>query len=211
MKTVGQILKETREAKLYTLDIIEKHTKIRKELLAALEADDYEKLPPATFIQGFIKNYGNFLGLSSEKLLAIFRRDFEAKRHPPQVLESFTNPLKTTFRITPSRIIGATITLIIILFFGYLWFEYRQFLGNPNLTISSPTDQLSIEIPKVLVEGSTDMDTKVFVNNQEIVADKEGKFRQEITLSGSLNKIIITAESKFGKKTTIERTVFVKK
>ena len=70
MRTVGKVLKEARLAKLYTLEDVEKHIKIRVEMLQALEADDYLRLPPATFVQGFIKNYGRFLGLENDKLQA---------------------------------------------------------------------------------------------------------------------------------------------
>src|SRR5437868_1199860 len=106
MRTVGQVLKEERERKFYTLDEIEKVTKIRKELLEALEEGQYQKLPPVTFIQGFIKNYGKFLGLNQEKLLAIFRREFSEGKNPPRVLESFANPLEhKRFKITPTRVL----------------------------------------------------------------------------------------------------------
>lgn len=212
MRTVGQILKETREAKIYTLEDVEKHTKIRKELLEALEADNYSKLPPATFVQGFIKNYGKFLGLNPDKLLAIFRRDFESKKHPAVVLESFANPIdKKKLRITPTRMVGAALVAIVLVFFAYLWVEYRQFVGAPNLEVDSPTDQQSVDVPTVLVEGKTDPEVKVAVNNQFIGVDSSGHFQEDIKLSESTNQIIITAISKFGQKATIERTVFVKK
>lgn len=212
MKTVGKILKETREAKLYKLEDVERHTKIRKELLEALENDDYDKLPPLTFIQGFIKNYSKFLDLDDTKTLAIFRRDYEAKKHPPLIMESLANPInKKGFRITPPRILALFVTLIILVFFGYLWFEYRQFTGSPNLEVTTPLDQQSVEIPAIEIEGKTDPEVKVSVNNQEIGVDKEGRFKEEIKLSSSVNKITITATGKFGKSTTIERTVFVKK
>jgi cytoskeleton protein RodZ len=212
MRTVGQILKEAREDKFYSLEEVEKHTKIRKELLEALEAEDWSKLPPSTFIQGFIKNYSKFLNLDSNKLLAVFRRDFESKKHPPQILESFTNPLNSKkFNLTPSRVLGLTIVLIILGFFVYLWVEYRQFVGPPNLSVSSPQDQTSVEIPTILVEGATDPEVKVMVNNQEIGVSKDGKFQEEIKLSSSVNRIIISATSRFGQTSKIERTVFVKK
>ena len=89
MKSVGQLLKDAREAKFYTLEEIEKHTKIRKELLTALEKDDFSKLPPLTFIQGFIKNYGRFLGLETTKLLAIYRREFSEGKNPPRIFNAF--------------------------------------------------------------------------------------------------------------------------
>ncbi len=212
MRTVGQILKETREAKLYTLEDVEKHTKIRKELLEALEASNFDKLPPTIFIQGFIKNYGRFLGLDANKLLAVFRRDYEARKHPPVIMESFSKPLKQNrVIITPARVLGVAITLIVLGFFGYLWVEYRQYVGAPPLEISRPSDQASVDIPAVVVEGKTDPEAKVLVNNQEVGVDKEGHFQEEIKLSSSTNTITIVSTSKFGQAAKVEKTVFVKK
>lgn len=212
MRTVGQLLKETREAKLYTLDEVEKHTKIRKELLKALEEDDYTKLPPLTFIQGFIKNYGKFLGLDPGKLLAILRRDFEAKKHPPVIMESFSNPLsRKKILITPSRLIGIVLAVIVLGFFAYLWVEYRQFVGSPRLDVISPSQGQTVESTSVMIEGSTDPETKVAVNDQEIGTDNNGKFKEEIKLSSSVNNISIVAISKFGQSTKVERTVYIKK
>ncbi|MBI3485866.1 helix-turn-helix domain-containing protein [Candidatus Daviesbacteria bacterium] len=212
MKTVGQILKETRESKLLTLEEVEKHTKIRKELLEALEASDFSKLPPSTFIQGFIKNYSKFLNLNADKLLAVYRRDFEAKKHPPIILDSFANPLNSPkFRLTPSRVLGTIVALVILGFFVYLWVEYRQFIGAPNLEVDSPKDQQSIDIPSVVVEGKTEPEVKVMVNNQEVGVDQSGHFRAEIKLSSSVNTVIITATGKFGQSAKIERTVILKK
>lgn len=212
MRTVGQVLRETREAKLYSLEDVERHTKIRRELLAALEADDYDKLPPAAFVQGFIKNYGRFLDLDVEKLLAIFRRDFEAKKHPPKILESFKKPTKTQkFVLTPSKLVGVVVILVVLCFFAYLWVEYRQFVGAPKLAVSSPSDQQTVEIPEVWVEGQTDPETHVFINDQEIGTDTEGKFRAEVKLASSTVLITVRATSKFGQSTQIQRTVFVKK
>lgn len=212
MKTVGQTLKEGRENKFYSLEEVEKHTKIRKELIQALEEDDFSKLPPPTFIQGFIKNYSKFLGLDSEKLLAIFRRDFEAKKHPPVILDSFANPIKKTkFRITPSRVLGGAVFVIVLIFFGYLWFEYRQFVGAPPLEVSVPKDGQTVDLPQVVVEGKTDPDAKVKVNEQDIGVKTDGGFSEEIKLSSSSNKVIISSTNKFGRTSKVELTVFVKK
>lgn len=211
MRTIGQVLKEAREAKLYTLDEVEKHTKIRKELLRALESDDYEKLPPLTFIQGFVKNYGKFLGLESNKLLAVLRRDFEASKHPPTILESFSKPLtKKRLMITPSRLIGIVVAVIILSFFAYLWLEYRSFVGAPSLEISSPAQGQTVEFTTVSVEGATDPDAKVTINDQEIPLNPEGKFKEEIKLSSSVNTISIVSTSKFGQSTKAERTIYIK-
>jgi cytoskeletal protein RodZ len=212
MRTVGQLLKETREAKFYSLDDIEKHTKIRKELIEALEGDDYQKLPPETFVQGFIKNYGSFLGLEQDKLMALFRRDFESKKHPPIVLESFKKPIGgKKVILTPARLFGFCVTVIILCFFAYLWVEYRQFIGAPTLTLASPQDQQTIDIPAVVVEGETDPEARVTINNQEVFVDKSGHFKEEVKLSSSSNIVSIVSTSRFGQSTKVNRSVFVKK
>lgn len=212
MRTVGQLLKETREAKLYSLDEVEKHTKIRKELLKALEEDDYSKLPPLTFIQGFVKNYGKFLNIDASKLLAILRRDFEAKKHPPVILESFSKPLtQKKILLTPSKLIGTAVAIVIIGFFAYLWFEYRQFVGGPTLEVVNPTQGQTVELTSVMVEGRTDPEAKVMINDQEIGVDISGHFKEEVKLSSSTNELNIVATSKFGQSTKAQRTVYIKK
>lgn len=212
MRTVGQVLKGERERKFYTLDEIEQATKIRKELLQALEADQYSKLPPPTFVQGFIKNYGKFLGLDSNKLLAIFRREFSEGKNPPRILDSFANPLdKKRFKITPARVLSILVLGLISIFFGYLWFEYRFLVGGPFLEVSQPVNQLTVSSPSIQVIGRTDAEAKVSINDQEIQVDPAGKFEQEIKLSDNVNTIVITATTKNGKQSKEERTVFLKK
>jgi len=212
MRTVGQVLKEERERKFYTLDEIEKATKIRKELLEALEADQYSKLPPPTFVQGFIKNYGKFLKLDPEKLLAIFRREFSEGKHPPRILDSFKDPVeKRGFKLTPARALGSVVLTLIIIFFVYLWFEYRFLVGSPFLEISQPVNQFNTNSETVEVTGRTDPEVKLSINDQEIGIDPSGKFSQEIKLSDNINTITITATSKGGKITKVERTVFLKR
>jgi len=166
---------------------------------------------PITFIQGFVKNYGKFLGLESEKLLAVLRRDFEASKHPPQVLESFSKPLtKKRVFITPSRLIGTVIAIIVICFFAYLWFEYRQFVGSPMLEVNSPSQGQTVEVTSISVEGKTDPEAKLTVNDQEIGLDNQGNFKEEVKLSSSVNNISIVSTSKFGQATKVERTVYIK-
>lgn len=212
MKTVGEVLKQTREAKFYTLEEVEKATKIRKGLLQALEEDGWEKLPPPTFVQGFIKNYAKFLGLENEKLLAIFRREFSDKKNPPKVMEAWTNPVdKKKLRVTPAKVLSSVIIGIVITFLIYLWFEYRFLVGNPFLEITSPNNHIAAETETIKVFGKTDPEAKVMINNQEVGVDAAGNFSEELRLTQLENTITITATNKYNKTTTQTRTVFLKK
>ncbi len=211
MRTVGQILKEEREKNFYSLDEIEKVTKIRKELLEALEAGQYQKLPPPTFVQGFIKNYGKFLGLNSDKLLAVFRREFSENKNPPRVLESFKSPVdKKRFRLTPTSVLVSLVLSLVIIFFIYLWFQYRFLVGSPFLEITQPVEQFNTSSSEITISGRSDPEARVSINDQEIEVDQDGKFSQQIKLSDNANNIVIVATSASGKQTTVQRTVFLK-
>ena len=107
--------------------------------------------------------------------------------------------------------ITVVIAVIIIGFFSYLWFEYRQFVGSPKLDVVSPAQGQTVELTSVFVEGSTDPETHVSVNDQEIGVDTNGNFKEEVKLSSSVNTITITATSKFGQSSKVERTVYIKK
>ncbi len=179
--------------------------------MEALEAGQYLKLPPHTFVQGFIKNYGRFLGLNQEKLLAIFRREFSERSHPPRILETFSNPVdEKRFRMTPTKVLVSLVLSLITIFFVYLWFEYRFLVGAPFLEVSQPTDQSSSSSVVIQVAGRTDPEAKVSINNQDIRVDPLGRFAEEIELAENINTVVINATSKSGKVTKIERTVFLK-
>ncbi len=210
MRTVGQTLKETREEKLYTLEEVEKATKIRVEMLKALEADNYAKLPPPTFVQGFIKNYAKFLGIDANKILAIYRR--EHKKGNDYVMDAFSHPLAhKRFQLTPRKVLGLVVTVAVLSFFVYLWFQYRQYTGAPVLTLESPQDQLTTDNPSVIVSGKTDPDANLTVNNQKIPVGDNGEFKEEIKLSSEVNKIDVVSASKFGQKSEVQRTVYLKR
>ena len=100
---------------------------------------------------------------------------------------------------------------LIIIFFVYLWFEYRFLVGSPFLEISQPVNQFNTNSETVEVTGRTDPEVKLSINDQEIGIDPSGKFSQEIKLSDNINTITITATSKGGKITKVERTVFLKR
>ncbi len=212
MSTVGQILKEARESRFYTIAEIEKATKIRQELIEALEADNYNKLPPPTFVQGFIKNYSKFLGLDTEKLLAIFRREFSDRKNPPKISDSWKNPVdKKFFRLTPTRMISGLILGFVLIFFSYLWFEYRFLAGAPFLEVIQPEESVTVESEFVKVGGKTDPESRILINNQEVAVDPSGNFNQDIRLQEGTNTITVQATSKTGKTIGQQRIVYLKK
>lgn len=69
MQTIGQKLKQTREAKRLTLEKVFEATRIRVPYLQALETDDLSAMPSPVQARGYLRNYAEFLGLNFDQLL----------------------------------------------------------------------------------------------------------------------------------------------
>jgi len=74
-QTIGQKLKQAREAQHLTIDKASEATRIRMPYLQALEADDLSVLPSPVQARGFLRNYAEYLGLNFEQLLDELRAE----------------------------------------------------------------------------------------------------------------------------------------
>lgn len=80
MATLGEILRERRQEKRWTLQDVAQRTRIRAEYLEALEEGRYEALPADVYVRGFLRNYSLLLGLSPDDILAMYRQERGAPR-----------------------------------------------------------------------------------------------------------------------------------
>lgn len=210
MRTIGEILIKVRYEKKLTLEEIEKQLRIRKKFLIALEENDWSKLPSLPYIKGFLKNYSSFLGLKSDEMLAIFRRQFHQQEKAGLLPKGLTNPLdEPMIRFTP-QLTGTILTIsFLVIFFGYLFLQYLSFVNPPELSVESPKEGEIISSEKVTVKGKSDRDAVISVNNQKIALGENGEFTTILTLSPGINTISIEGTSKQGKKRTVTRTIQV--
>lgn len=64
----GGFLKVVREYKNLDIDQISEHTRIGKEYLRAVEAEDYDRLPAPVFVRGFLVQLARIYGLNTDQL-----------------------------------------------------------------------------------------------------------------------------------------------
>lgn len=208
MTTVGEILKIAREKKKLTLQQVELNTRIRSKFLEAIENNDFSKLPPGTFAKGFIKNYATFLGLSPEDTLAFYRRQVHEDK-PKPAPERKT--IKYGFSLTPQIITTISVSILIILFFGYLIFSYFKYAGSPTLVVNSPANNQTINVEQVEIIGKTDPEATLSINNETVNLNENGSFDTKISLQPGLNTITITSTNKFHRQTTLTRNIRLEK
>lgn len=203
MKTIGQLLKEARTKKRYSLARLEELTKIKKDFIEALERDSWESLPAFPTVLGFVKSVAGAVGVGERVATATLKRDYpprsEAVNPKPDISSKFVWGPKLTFAV------GVGMVLIAIA--GYLGFQYKGFVSPPSLTVYQPKNEQVITEDFVTVEGTTDTDAKVTVNNQPLIIDQDGKFKIELEITKETKEVVIKAVSRSGKETVVSRKI----
>lgn len=200
MKTVGVMLKEARVAQGLTLAQVEQETKIREKFLSGIEADEFASLPSLSYAKGFIRNYAEYLDLSSEVIMAIFRRQTHESPKSSLLPRGVADPLNASrFQLTPGRFLGLLVSGLLVVFLIYFISQYRRLSQAPTLVVVAPTNQVIVSQEKVIVEGKTDSDATVTINGVSTIVRDDGRFYEQVPVTLGVNKIIIVATSKFGK------------
>lgn len=211
MKKIGQILKEARIQKDYSLHFIGEKTKIKKNFIEAIENHNWQALPAFPTVLGFVKSISGVVGVDEKTAIATLKRDYPPQRYfsdsvgrinpKPDVSSKFSWSPKLTFTL---GIIG-----VLIVVFGYLVFQYFQFISPPKLNIDSPKENQAINGNSVLVFGSTNGDAKIMVNNQPVIVTDDGKFSVNIGITLETHEIDVVALSRSGKMTEVRRKIVV--
>jgi len=208
MKTVGSMLQEARIAKGLTPGDVERAIKIREKYIVAIEADSFGALPSPSYAKGFVRNYAEYLGLPTDAIMAFFRRQMTDVTKTSLLPKGVSEPLNAPLvHLTPGRFVAFLVSLLLIIFLLYLGNQYLKIGKAPAFILSSPANQQIVATSRAVVEGKTDADTTVMINGVSAIVRDDGRFYEQVPLTAGVNKITISATSRFGKVTTIIREV----
>jgi len=70
---IGNTLREARVRRNLTLQQVEEHTKIRVKYVQAMENEEFDVMPGATYVKGFLRTYATYLTLDPEVILDEYR------------------------------------------------------------------------------------------------------------------------------------------
>ena len=146
MASIGEELRRERQRRGYTLEQVEDVLHIKVAYLHALEHDEFNQIPGTIYTKGFIKNYSDFLGLDSRRLVDTFKnkvgesltipkrrlvvkedtadvlREQELIEEPKQRLTYQGRQARRQRTLIRERFILAVILVLIALFLGWLFF-----------------------------------------------------------------------------------------
>lgn len=202
-RTVGDILREERLSHRFTIPDLAKRTRIRQEYLEALESNNFEKLPAATFVKGYIKNYAQLFDFDAEPVLAILRRDFKESSKGKLVPREFlSSVIKKRGRAKPFRYVVLAIGLAFLTIVSYIGLQWWRFQQPPSLAVFSP-DEFANVGPQVVVSGETEESARLSINDQPVALKQDGTFEYELIMqSEGLKTIEVTVVDEKGRVTT---------
>lgn len=204
MKSIGELFKQQRLKKKLSLVKLEQKTKIKKEFISAIENQDWKMLPDFSTILGFVKTLADRLGIREERAVSLFKRDYP----PQEVVNPNPKPaVSDKFTWSPKITFWLTFTAVFLMIFSYLVVQYRKFVSPPLLEVTKPKQNQMIFERKVFVEGKTDGESVITVNNQPVLTTSEGDFQTEIIVTEETTEILVKAVSRSGKETVIYRNI----
>ena len=124
MKGIGEILKNARRQKRYSLAKLEQQTKIKESFIANIENQIWESLPEYPVLLGFVKTLAKTLDVDPESAVAVLRRDY-----PPKVLHINPKPdVEKKIIWSPKTTFVLLAILAALTLGGYLLFQYSPLL-----------------------------------------------------------------------------------
>jgi len=202
--TLGEKLKKIREDSGISLSDISINTKVKKEYLEKIEKGNYEDLPFDVYVKGFLRSYAKYLKLDPEKVIFQFNKEIGVRENVKKYQEK--NREISKFKI-PNLIITPKMTsifatgLVILIGFTYFYLEVDSFSKEPNLKIENSNFNSVVRDSSLEIEGQTDFENKIVINNQPVYVNEVGDFKERIGLQNGLNEITVEAFNKFDKKT----------
>jgi cytoskeletal protein RodZ len=122
--TVGQRLREAREAKGMSVEDIAAQTRIPTRHLSSLESSEWDKLPAATYSIGFAKNFASAVGLDRNEIGEQLRAEMGGVRPAyahPEVYEA-ADPARTM----PKGLVIGALGLLILVVLALTWLNNRS-------------------------------------------------------------------------------------
>ncbi|OGD97061.1 hypothetical protein A3A49_00830 [Candidatus Curtissbacteria bacterium RIFCSPLOWO2_01_FULL_38_11b] len=205
MEKFGEILASQRNSKNISLKKASAKLLIKIEHLEALENEDWQNLPEATFTKGYISSYAKFLDLDPKKVLALYRREYDESKYPKKEPLQRSNTRGSL--ITPSRVRNSLFLLAVVGFILYIVIQYSSIFSSPKLEIIKPPDDITVSLPIVEFSGKVEEESTVSIEGEFVPVDAGGNFSYQYNLDEGQNIIEVIASKRLSPKTKITRTI----
>jgi len=215
--SLGDSLRQQREKRGITLDQAAADTRIREKFLKALEDGDLQSLPGAVYTKGFLRNYAEYLGLDDEESVVQFQQE---RGGPPADAKRRFAPMRPvggrSLVFTPTVFVPVVVIGLIVLFVGYLYYQFTSFAVAPALDVTEPATDAIAQDASFIVKGHTVPAGRVTIQVfpgpltlADIHPAADGTFSAPVTLTAGSNHIVVEVLDPSGKVSKVNRSVIL--
>ncbi|HKY51894.1 MAG TPA: RodZ domain-containing protein [Candidatus Limnocylindria bacterium] len=213
MARLGETLRAQREKKGITLEQAASDTRIREKFLKALEDSDYQTLPGTVYTKGFLRNYAEYLDLATEDLVVQLHQERD-QPDAPRSFKPMSPIVRRSFIFTPAVFVPVVVLAGIVLFVGYLYYQFVSFAVPPRIEVTEPASDAIAQSADFVVKGRTVADGRVTVQVfpgpltlADIRPSADGTFTVNVQLNPGSNHIVVEVLDVTGKVGRASRTV----
>ena len=202
-KNLSEIIKTHLEQKAITPLRLQQMTGIPERYLEALLKGELKKMPAAPYTRGYIKKIGEALNIDSRELWEHYNEEVLVLSSGP------TDRLPTNrFAIKSVNKKWIVAAIAVIVLFIYLAINVGRLIGQPSLTITNPSTELSVtNFPAVNITGQIESKDTLFINDQEIPVLADGNFEKTYALQPGLNNFEFLVKKFLGRSLKESRQV----
>lgn len=132
--SVGERLREAREAAGLTLEDIATSTRIPTRHLESLETGDFSRLPAPTYTVGFAKNYAGAVGLDRAEIGDQLRSEMGGMRPATSPVSEVFEPADPA-RAMPKWLIIGTVAAVLFAALLFNWLSNRSLEGSDEAAV----------------------------------------------------------------------------
>ena len=213
MAPLGDALREQRERMGVTLQQAAAATRIREKFLQAIESGDYQSLPGTVYTKGFLRNYAEYLSLDAEEMVALYTGE-RGGSEPTRSFSPMKPLVKRSFIFTPT-VLGPVVVLAgVLLFVGYVYYQFTNFAVAPRVDITDPPGDAVSQTAEYTVKGKTNPEGRITVRTSpgldtinDVHPAKDGTFSVTVPLKPGPNHVEVQVLDPSGKLAQASRTI----
>ena len=213
MARLGDALRLQREQMGVTLQQAAEDTRIREKFLQAIESGDYQSLPGTVYTKGFLRNYAGYLNLEAEEMLALYTGE-RGGSEPARTFDPMKPLVKRSFIFTPTVLVPVTVLAGIVLFLGYIYYQFTNFAVAPRVDITDPPGDAISQTAEYTLKGKTNPDGRITVRVSpgldtinDVRPARDGTFSVTVPLKPGPNHIEVQVLDPAGKLAQASRTI----
>ena len=196
-KRIGTQLKTARREHEFRLSDVACELRISRDYLKLLESGEFDQLPAPTYVSGFLRSYGKFVGLDGAELA---RRFYALQDHASSKMDYKLPATAAPPQRSAPAVASLCVVLAIGVYGGWYWFS-----GPKTLDATVESELAAVELdssrPGMMEKNATN---EAFESNSTTTAGMQPD-EGETGLAPSINTAPAAADRPLAADTTVQR------